>query len=123
MLINSLVNPTHRLLDTNYVPHLTYVEPPSNGYWNIPISLNSKYFPVFEPLDIHLPDARRLPMEFECLSLFHTNHGSECEKIWSNDRLESVKNFKVIEFMKTNFFEYTLNRRGVDYIHAQADFV
>ena len=45
-LINSWENPTRRLLDADYVPHLTYAEPPSDGYWDIPISPNSKFFMV-----------------------------------------------------------------------------
>lgn len=31
-LVNSWVNPTRRLLDADYVYHLIYVEPPSDGY-------------------------------------------------------------------------------------------
>lgn len=46
-LINSWVNPTRGILDADYVPHITYAQPPSHGYWDIPISSNSKYFLVF----------------------------------------------------------------------------
>lgn len=62
-------------------------------------------------------------MEFERLSLFHAKHGSECEKIWSNDRPKCVKNFKVRKFMKTDFVQYTLTTRGIDYVRTQADFL
>lgn len=122
-LINSWVNPTRRLLDAYYVPHLTYAQPPSDGYCDIPISPNSKYFLVFEPLDLNLPSARILPMEFECLSLFHAKHGSDFGQFWSSYRPEEVTNYKVRKFMKTNFVQYTLTRRGNDYIRTQADFV
>ena len=74
-LINSWVNPTHRLIYANYVPVLTYVKPPSDGYWDIPISPNLKYFLVFQPFELNLPEDRRLPMEFERLNLFHAKHG------------------------------------------------
>ena len=84
-LIKSWVNPHRGLLDEDYVPHLTYVEPPTDGYWDIPISPNAKYFTVFEPFDQSLPDAKRLPMEFERLSQFYAKHASSFEHIWSND--------------------------------------
>lgn len=70
-LVNSWVNPTRKLLDTDYVPHLTYFEPPSDGFWDIPFSPNAKYFPVFEPFDLHIPDELRHPMEFERQNSFH----------------------------------------------------
>lgn len=37
-LITSWFNPIWRLLDSDYVPHLTYSEPPSTACWNIPLS-------------------------------------------------------------------------------------
>lgn len=100
-LINSWVNPTRRLLDHDYRPILTYAEPPSDGYWDIPISPNTKFFPVFKPFDLNLPDDHRLPLKFECLNLFHAKHGTEFEKICSNDRPTGVKNYKLRKFMKT----------------------
>ncbi|CAI9271644.1 unnamed protein product [Lactuca saligna] len=99
-LINSWVNPTSRLLDVDYIPHLNYVQPTSDGYWDIPISPNSKYFLVFKPLDLNIPDERRLPMEFEHLNLFHAKQGSKFENICSNDRPNGVKNYKARKFMK-----------------------
>ena len=69
-LINSWVNPHRRLLDDDYIPHHTYAKPSLDGYWDVPISPNAIYFTVFEQLDRSLPDAKRLPMEFERLSQF-----------------------------------------------------
>ena len=80
-LINSWVISTRRLLDDDYRPILTYVEPPSDGYWDIPISPNSKFFHVFDPFDLSLADDQRLPLEFESLNLFHAKHGTDFEKI------------------------------------------
>ena len=102
-LINSWVNPHRRLLDEDYTPHLTYAEPPSDGYWDIPISPNAKYFSVFDSFDHSLPDHKRLPMEFERLSRFYAKHGSSVENIWSNDRPSAVKNYKMRKFMKADF--------------------
>lgn len=51
--------------DTTVNENLTYTELPSNGYSDIPISLNSKYFPMFHSFELILPEDRRLPMEFE----------------------------------------------------------
>ena len=85
-LINSWVNPLCRLLNEEYTPHLTYSEPPSDGYWDIPISPNATYFAVFESFDCSLPDHKRLPMEFERLNRFYAKHGSSVENIWPNDR-------------------------------------
>ena len=90
-LISSWVNPIRRLLNDDYRPILTYVKPPSDGYWDIPISLNSKFFPVFEPFYLSLPDDQRLPLEFECLNQFHAKDGTIFKNIWSNDRPEAVK--------------------------------
>ena len=103
-LVNCWVNPSHRLLDDDYRPILTYVEPPSNGNWDIPDSPNSKFFLVFQSFYSSLPDEKRLLMEFEHLNLFHTKHCSEFEKIWSNDRPDWVKNYKVRKFMKAEFY-------------------
>lgn len=64
-VINSWVNPTRRILDADYTPVLTYADPPTDGYWDIPISPNAKFFTVFEPFDRSLPDDQRLPLEFE----------------------------------------------------------
>ena len=75
-LINSWVNPLRRLLDEDYTPHLTYAEPPSDGYWDIPISPNAKYFAFFESFDYSLPDHKRQPMEFERLNRFYVKHDS-----------------------------------------------
>lgn len=121
-LINSWVNPTQRLLDDDYKPYLMYAEPPSNGYWDIPISPNSKFFTVFEPFDLSLPDDQRLPLEFELLNQFHAKHGYDFKNIWSNDRPEAVKNYKVRMFMRTDFVQYTLTWRRPDYIRTQVDF-
>ena len=103
-LVNSWVNLTRRLSDDDYRTFLTYTKPPSHGYWDISISPNSKFFPVFQYFDSSLPDENRLPMEFERLNLFHAKHGSEFEKIWSNDRLDGVKNYKVRKFMKVELY-------------------
>lgn len=46
-LINSWINPMQRLLDDEYKLWMTFVDPPSDGYWDIPISPNSKYFPIY----------------------------------------------------------------------------
>ena len=121
-LINSWVNPLRRLLDEDYTPHLTYAEPPSDGYWDIPISPNAKYFAVFDSFDRSLPDHKRLPMEFERLTRFYAKHGSSVENIWSNDRPSAVKNYKMRKFMKADFAQFTLTRREHDYIRTQADF-
>lgn len=107
-LIISWVNPTRGIIDNDCRPILTYVEPPSDGYWYIPISPNSKYFPVLEPFDLNLPDNQRLPLEFEGLNLFHAKHGTDFEKIWSKDRLLGVKNYNVRKFMKSKFFSIPL---------------
>ena len=40
-LIISWINPHRRLLDDDYTPHLTYAEPLSYGYWDVPISPNA----------------------------------------------------------------------------------
>lgn len=103
-LVHSWVNPTCMILDDDYKPILTYVEPPSDGYWDIPISPNSKYFPVFESFDPRLLDMRRHPMEFERLNLFHAKHGTTFEKIRSIDRLDGVKNYKERKFMKVDLY-------------------
>ena len=86
---------------------MTFTEPPSDGYWDIPISPNSKYFLVFEPFDLSLPDEKKLPLEFERLNQFHAKRGTSIEKIWSNDKTKAVKNYKVRKFMKTNFVQFT----------------
>ena len=121
-LINSWVNLHRRLLDEDYTSHLTYVEPPTDGYWDIPISPNAKYFAVFESFECSLPAHKRLPMEFERLNHFYAKHGSSIENIWSNDRPSAVKNYKMRKFMKADFVQYTLTRREHDYIRTQADF-
>lgn len=82
-LVNSGINPHRRLLDDDYKTYLTFVEPPSDGYWDVPISPNAKYFTVFEQFDCNLPDHKRLPMEFERLNRFHAKHASSIEKIRS----------------------------------------
>lgn len=117
------MNRTHRLLNDDYTPHLNYVEPPSDPYQDIPISPNSKFFPVLQSFDLILLDDRELLMEFERLNLFHVKHGSIFENIWSNDRLDGVKKYKVRKFMKTEFFEYILTRRGREYVRSQTNFV
>ena len=115
-LINSWVNPHKRLQDDDYKPNLTYVEPPIDGYWDIPISPNAKYFTVFKPIDRSIPDDKRLPLEFERLNRFHAKHGSSIEKIWSNDRPSAFKNYKPQKFMKAEFIQYTFTRRRSDYV-------
>ena len=102
-LISSWINPHRRLLDDDYTPHLTYAEPPSDGYWDVPISPNAIYFTVFKQFERILPDPKRLPMEFERLSLFYAKHASPIENIWSNDRPSAVKNYKMRKFMKADF--------------------
>ena len=62
-------------------------------------------------------------MGFERLNLFHTKHSSKFENIWSNDRPNEVKNYKVRKCMKSEFFRYTLTRRGTEHIRPQNDFV
>lgn len=94
-MINSWVNPLRRLQDDEYKPYLTFAEPPSDGYWDIPISPNSIYFPVFQPFDLSLPDEQRLPLEFERLTQFNSKHGSSLEMIWSNDRPEAVSSYMI----------------------------
>ena len=121
-LINSWINPHCRLLDNDYKPYLTYAEPPSDGYWDVPIAPNAKYFTLFEQFDRNLPDHKRLPMEFERLNRFYAKHASSIKKIWSNDRPSAVKNFKPRKFMKAEFVQYTLTRRNQDYVRTQADF-
>lgn len=121
-LINPWINPHHRLLDDDYTPHLTYTKPPLDGYWDVPISPNARYFIVFEQFDRSLPDAKRLPMEFERLSHFYAKHASPIENIWSNDRPSVVKNYKIRKFMKTEFIQYTMTRRKHDNVRTQADF-
>lgn len=79
-LINSWVNPIQRIIDGDYRPILNYAEPPSDGYWDIPISPNSKFFSVFEPFNLSLPDDQILPLEFERLNQFHAKHGTAFEK-------------------------------------------
>ena len=61
-------------------------------------------------------------MEFERLNCFYDKHASSIEKIWSNERPSTVKNYKVRKFMKTEYIQYTLTRREHDYIRSQADF-
>lgn len=121
-LINSWVNPTRMLLDEDYRSVLTYVEPPEDGYWDIPISSNAMFFIVFEPFDQSLPGDQRLPLEFERLNKLHGKHGSKFEDTWSSDKPFRVKNYKIRKLMKDEFIQYTLTRRGYDYIQTQADF-
>lgn len=85
-LIKSWVKPIWLLLDDDNRPILTYVEPPSDGYWDILISPNSKFFSVFEPFDLSLPDDQRLTLEFKRLNHCHAKHGTTLKNIWSNDR-------------------------------------
>lgn len=59
-----------RLTNENYVPHLTYVEPPTDTFWYIPLSSNGKYYLVFEIFDLRIQDYRKLLMEFEMPNLF-----------------------------------------------------
>lgn len=80
-LYQSCVNPMRRLTGEDYVPHLTYVEPPTVGYRDIPLSPNAKYFPVFEPYDLCIPDDRWLPLGFERLNLLHNKYGKKIEEI------------------------------------------
>lgn len=108
-LIKSWVKPTLRLLDSDYIPILTYAEPPFDGYMDIPISPNSKYFPVFQSFELTIPKDRRFPMEFEHLNLFHAKHDGKFQNIWFNDRPEGVKNYKVRKLMKSEFFQYTVS--------------
>ena len=97
-LINSWVNPHRRLQDEDYVPHLTYAEPPPDGYWDVPISPNARYFTILEQFDQSLPDAKRLPTEFERLAKYFTKHATPIEHIWSNNRPSAVVNYKVRRF-------------------------
>lgn len=53
-LMHSCMNLMWRLFYTDYVPHLTYVKPPNDGYLEIPLSPNAKYFPIFKPFDLHI---------------------------------------------------------------------
>lgn len=54
-LVISWVNPIRRVLDTDYVPHLTYIEPPCDRFRDIPLSPNANYFLVFDPSDLCIP--------------------------------------------------------------------
>lgn len=103
-LIKYWVNPTRRLLDDDYRPILTYVEPSSDGYWDIAISPNFEFVPVFEPFDLSLPEYQTLPFKFEFLNQFHVKHGTNIEIKWPNDRPSEMKNYKVRKFMKLNSF-------------------
>ena len=62
-------------------------------------------------------------MKFERLNLFHARHGDKFENIWSNNKEEGVKTYKVRRFMKSKFFQYTISCRGCDYIRTQTEFV
>lgn len=79
-LINSLFNPTRRLLEDDYRPILTNSKPASDRYWDIPVTPNAKFFTVFEPFNLSLPEDQRLPLKFECLNQFHAKHGTVFEK-------------------------------------------
>ena len=92
------------LLDSDYVPHLTYVEPPADGFWDIHLSPNVKYFPVFESFDLHIPEEFRLPMEFERLDDFHHKHGKKIVEIWSNDAPKAVKTINSRSLTNANFY-------------------
>lgn len=81
-LVQSWVNPMQRFLDSYCIPHLTYVEPSTDGFWCIPLSPNAKYFPFFKHFDLRIPDEHTLPMEFERLNVFHHKHGKTIEEIW-----------------------------------------
>ena len=62
-------------------------------------------------------------MDFEHLSLFYAKHGGKFEYIWSNDRPDEVKNYKITEFTKSELFQYTLAWRKCEYVRSQPDFV
>lgn len=51
-LIQSQVNPIQKLTYEDYVHHLTYFEPLTDGCWDIPLSPNTTYFPIFESFDL-----------------------------------------------------------------------
>lgn len=66
-LIYSWVNPICRVVDEDYVPHLTFVKPGDDMYWDIRIPPNGQFFQVFKEFDPRFPGSRRLPMDFERL--------------------------------------------------------
>lgn len=93
-----------RLLDTYYVSHLTYGEPLTDGYWDIPLSPNAKYFLVFEQFDLCILDDCRLPMDFKRLNLFHNKYGNKIKEIWSNDVPDTVKTYKPLYFKGVTYY-------------------
>lgn len=114
-LFHSLVNPKCRLTDTDYIPHLMYAKPFTDGYWDIPLAPNAKCFPAFEPFDLHIPNECTLPVEFERFKIFHKKHGNKIDEIWSNDAPESVKTFKSHSFIGATFYQYSFfsSRRNI----------
>lgn len=111
-LITSWVNHIRRLLDSDYVPHLKYSEPPSTTYCDIPLSPNSKCFLLFNPFDQSNPKAKRMVMEFERFNLFHNKYGKSTKEIWLKDILEVVTTFKPRSFKGESHYQYTLCRSG-----------
>lgn len=103
-LVHSWVNPTRRLLDSDYVPHLMYAKSPTIGFWDLSLSPNTQYFPVFELFDVRIPDERTLPMEFERLDAFHNKHGEKIKEIWSNDAPEAVKTYNPRSLKNATFY-------------------
>lgn len=122
-LVNSWVNPTRRLLDKDYIPYLMYVETPIDGFWDIPLSPNAKYFQLFELFDIRIPDEHRLPMEFEGLNAFHDKNGKMVEEIWSNDAPKAIETFNSQSFKNSTFYQHTISRFNKEYHRTQAYFI
>lgn len=104
-MIRSWVNPFRKLVDKDYVRHLTYVAPQSDMFWDIPLSPNAWFYQVFNEFDQRIPDLRWLPMEFERLNQFHNKYGKKIKDIWSNDAPKVVKNYKPWSFKNATFYQ------------------
>ncbi|CAI9259937.1 unnamed protein product [Lactuca saligna] len=58
-LIQSWFNQIFRMIDEDYVPHLSYATPNENTYQDITLSPNGKFFKVFDDLDHSTLETRK----------------------------------------------------------------
>lgn len=102
-LIVSWVNAIRRLLDEDYVLHLTYTTPSKKLHWDIPLIINESFYKVFSKIDIRLCKSTKLPLEFERLCQFLKKHEKEPKSLDTKEN-KIHKFFKKGSFKKVEFY-------------------
>ncbi|KAL4575113.1 hypothetical protein LXL04_021954 [Taraxacum kok-saghyz] len=118
------VNAARQLRADELVPKQTTSPPSSSEYqWDIPISPNAQYYPIFQPLHPHLSREMQTPIELHRLHQFFTSHAQPQKDVWSLRHITKVLAYGKSLFQKNKYFSFHVIRSdNKQYSFSEADF-